>query len=163
MSGERAVLLSLRPRFAQAILSEEKTIELRRTRVNTQPGSLVILYSSSPARAVVGTATLSRVEVGTPYQLWEHVRVLCGLSRDEYDSYFHGAKLACGLHLHNIKAFSAPIPLAELRLRVGVEPPQSFRYLTAFQAKRLMQASDIANPRGLPRELAADYLVALGG
>ncbi|WP_237302536.1 ASCH domain-containing protein [Streptomyces sp. S063] len=49
---ERALLLSLHPRFATAILNGEKTVELRRQRVAVPPGTPVIIYATSPTMAL---------------------------------------------------------------------------------------------------------------
>ena len=65
-SEERALFISVKPRYANAILEGIKTVELRRTRPNLPDGSLVILYSSTPTRAVVGWAHLTGVRAGTP-------------------------------------------------------------------------------------------------
>ena len=59
MTYRRTLLLSLRPRFAQAILSGAKTVEVRRRPVNAPPQTPIILYASSPTMAIVGTATPS--------------------------------------------------------------------------------------------------------
>ena len=55
--------MSLRPRFAYAILSGAKTVELRRMRVSATPGTTIIIYASSPVMSVVGLATLAAVDV----------------------------------------------------------------------------------------------------
>lgn len=61
VSHQRTLLLSLRPRYATAILTGDKTTELRRRPVNALPGTPIILYASSPIMAVVGTARLADV------------------------------------------------------------------------------------------------------
>ncbi|SFO06949.1 ASCH domain-containing protein [Amycolatopsis rubida] len=58
--------MSLRPRFAEAILDGTKTIELRRTRVSAPPGTKLVLYASAPTMAVVGIATLIGIEIASP-------------------------------------------------------------------------------------------------
>ena len=71
---ERALFISVKPKYANAILEGTKTVELRRTRPNLPDGSLVILYSSTPTRAVVGWAHLTGVREGTPIEIWDRVR-----------------------------------------------------------------------------------------
>ena len=61
MTNVRTLLLCLRPRFAEAILSGAKTVELRRRPINTQPGTPILLYASSPTMAIVGTARLREI------------------------------------------------------------------------------------------------------
>src|SRR5262249_3864527 len=85
------LLLSLRPRFAQLILAGGKTVELRRRSVNAPPGTLVILYASSPTMAIVGTARLRDVQVLDIESAWNRHRRRLGLSRTEFDSYLDGS------------------------------------------------------------------------
>ena len=146
MAGEqRIVLLSVRPKYARAILEGNKTVELRRVHMLAPAGSLLLLYSSSPTKALVGTAILDRIQGSTPRGLWHEVRNHAGVTRGEYDEYFRGAPRAFALHLRNIEALSTPAPLAAMRADAGIEPAQSFRYVTAAQAELLVV--------GLPHEL----------
>jgi hypothetical protein len=48
----RTLLLSLRPQFADAILSGTKTVELRRRPINAQSGTPILLYASRPTMAI---------------------------------------------------------------------------------------------------------------
>lgn len=140
MSSDRVVLLSVRPRFVDAILAGTKSIELRRTRIHALPGTLVMLYSSSPSRSVQGTAVIERIESGSPEVIWDHSRGRVGVSRQEFTEYFDGASAAFALHLRDIAPLQHPFPLQLMRSRTGLEPPQSFRYITDDQAKQLMHA-----------------------
>ena len=54
MQPDRVTLLSVRPRFAEALLNGTKTAEIRRRRANIPDGSLCLLYASAPVRALVG-------------------------------------------------------------------------------------------------------------
>jgi predicted transcriptional regulator len=91
----RALVLSVRPRFARAILSGSKTAELRRQRVSAPPGTAVILYSSSPMMAVVGTARIGAVDALAPRQAWRRYRKGLGLTKAEFDAYLEGNTMAC--------------------------------------------------------------------
>jgi predicted transcriptional regulator len=145
MDEERAVLISVRPRYAEVILAQDKTVELRRTRPNVPTGTRVILYSSSPVMAVVGTATLRHLEQSTPADLWDRVGSFSGISRVEFDDYFQGATRGFGLHLAGAARLDSPVTLEELRRDHDLEPAQSFRYLTTAQVLRLVpQASSYA-------------------
>ena len=137
---ERAVLISVRPRYAEAIVRAEKTVELRRTRINVPIGTHLLIYSTSPVMAVIGTAVLDRVEVDAPERLWTRVSNSAGIGRNDYKAYFEGAKEAVALHLRAPRPLATPISLAQLRTVVGVEPSQSFRYLDVSQAKLIAPA-----------------------
>jgi predicted transcriptional regulator len=151
---QRSLLLSVRPRFADAILDSSKTVELRRTRIHTEPGMLVVLYSSTPVKAIVGTARVRHVESLTPDVLWRRVATSCSVSRREFDDYFCDATLAHGLHLSDPRRLALPVPLDLLRSRLGAQPPQSFRYLTGKQADALLETAP-AGTAGMDRALGS--------
>jgi predicted transcriptional regulator len=150
---ERILFLSIRPRFTDAIMSGEKTVELRRSRMQATPGSQVLLYSSSPVKAVVATAVLERILAHGPEEMWSCFGAVSAVTKVEFDRYFAGAERAYGLHLHNVTSLPEPISLRELRDGLGVEPPQSFRYLTRAQVDSLLPraaASSTPSPHALP-------------
>ncbi|MBO3736561.1 ASCH domain-containing protein [Actinoplanes flavus] len=131
MTAQRTLLLSLRPRFAAAILAGTKTIEIRRRPVNASPGTPIILYASSPQMAVVGTARLGSVTVCPPDDGWQRFHDEFGLDREEYDSYLDGAANAHLLHVTAVNRLNEPLPLRHLREQAPFQPPQSFRYVAA--------------------------------
>lgn len=141
---ERALFISVKPKYANAILRGTKTVELRRTRPNLPDGSLVILYSSTPTRAVVGWARLVGVRVGTPVQIWDQYGTEAAIDEPEYDAYFDGTDQAFALELDDVVAAFQPIPLDVIR-SIGIQPPQSWRYVPADITMRI-QASALAGP-----------------
>ncbi len=125
----RTLLLSLRPRFAQAILSGAKTVELRRRPVIAPPQTPIILYASSPTMAIVGTARLREVQTLTPNAAWSQHRRSLALTRLEFDAYLDGSVYAYLLILHRVCTLDEPLTLRELRQEGPFQPPQSFRYI----------------------------------
>lgn len=131
MRSPRTLLLSLRPRYATAILAGTKTIEIRRRPVTATPGTPIILYASSPQMAVVGTARLAGTTVCPPDAGWHRHHREFGVSRDEYEAYLDGATNAHLLHLTAVNRLNEPLPLRHLREQAPFQPPQSFRYIAA--------------------------------
>lgn len=126
---ERPLLMSLRPRFAQAILDGSKTVELRRTRVSAQVGTTIIIYASAPIMSVVGIARLTSVDTDIPARLWRRHRKNLALSRSEFDAYLGGTEAATCLTLDSPQTLQTPYELAWLRDHAEFRPPQSYRYL----------------------------------
>lgn len=124
-----ALLLSVRPRFAEAILSGQKTVEVRRRRVGAPDGSPVVLYASSPVMAVVGTARLERMETLGLEDAWEKHGHTMGITRSEFDNYLSGSAAACLLFLVDPSPLGSPLPLSDLRSGRKFHPPQSYRYV----------------------------------
>lgn len=136
-------------------MAGEKTVELRRSRMQASPGSRVLLYSSSPVKAVVATAVLERIDAHGPEELWSRSGAVSAVTKAEFDEYFAGSDQAYGLHLRNITSLPKPITLRELREGLGVEPPQSFRYLTRAQVESLLPS---AKPTSRPPPLSSPHL-----
>ncbi|MET9581023.1 MULTISPECIES: hypothetical protein [Streptomyces] len=142
---ERVLLLSLHPRFATAILTGEKTVELRRQRVAVPPGTPVIIYATSPVMALTGTAHLAGVDTAAPEQIWRRHRTACGISKAEYITYMEGAAHASALLLDRPRTLSSPVPLDHLRATSAFHPPQSYRYLSRQELQQLVNGHEAAD------------------
>ena len=140
LDRDRMMILSLRPRFADAILSGAKTVELCRTEPKIRVPTLAFVYASTPVRALLGTCVVTSVESGHLGALWRVHGAGSGLDHGEFLSYFEGVEAGTALHLASPRRFSRPIPLVELRSRpTGFHPPQSFSYVDAETGNRLLQ------------------------
>ncbi len=125
------LLLSIRPQYAERIFNGSKRIELRRTRPRVKQGDIVVIYVSSPVKAIKGAFWVDHVLEAEPDKLWGQVGLLAGIGRDEYDQYYAGAQTAFGIAVSAPWSFIKPVGLSQLReLWMGFHPPQSYRYLT---------------------------------
>ena len=146
MASEQPVLLSVRPRFADALLNGTKTVEMRRRPIRLPGGALCLLYASSPTRALTGALRVASIDHGTPDELWRRHGPRTALTRDEYDDYLAGRSTACALVITAVIAFHIPVPLAELRRRSGgFVAPQSYRFVNDGELKTLLngQAAEL--------------------
>lgn len=137
---ERAMLLSVHPRFATAILAGSKTVEVRRQRVAAPPGTPVLLYATAPTMALVGMVRIASVHVGSPKEVWSAHRAQTGITQREYDAYMDGATQASGLTLEDPVPFDEPVPLSALRAAGAFHPPQSYRYLRSADLRQVSEA-----------------------
>jgi predicted transcriptional regulator len=141
--AERCVFLSIRPKYIDAILAHTKTVELRRSKIRAIQGTPLLLYSSTPVKAVVGVARIARIEEAAPEHLWAELGRSTGVTRDEFDTYFDGVDIGYGLHLTGVHRLPQPISLTALR-DLGLEPPQSFRYLSGNQQHQLVRSAGLS-------------------
>lgn len=139
MTIQRTLLLSLRPRFAEAILEGRKSIEIRRRPVNAIPGTPIIIYASSPTMAVVGTARLGEVLVHRQEAAWYLYHEAFAVTRAEFESYLDGSPAAYLLTLHRVRRLNEPLPLRDLRQDGPFRPPQSFRYVAPSDPSSLKE------------------------
>jgi predicted transcriptional regulator/DNA-binding XRE family transcriptional regulator len=129
---KRDVVLSVRPRYSEKIIQGKKTVELRRRfPVSAPRGTIAYIYSTSPVRAMVGSAEIEdvvRLPVG---DIWRKFGKMAHIDRKNFDNYFSGLKDGYALKFANARPFTRPVDLSELRERFGFEPPQSFLYATS--------------------------------
>lgn len=144
------VLFTIRPRHAEAIFAGTKTVELRRLAPRSVPGTVAVIYASGKARAVVGAATVGQVHSGPPNTIWALFGDRTGISKHEFDDYFHGKTVAYALELKEAYASQSPMSLGALR-RHELEPPQSWRYLSAHALASLLMILRLSSsfPDGL--------------
>jgi predicted transcriptional regulator len=150
------VLLSVRPRFAEALLDGSKTVEVRRRRARIIDGALCLVYASSPKCALLGAIRVETTDIACPDVLWaRHGNAMC-LERDEYDSYLEGARQPCAIVVAATTTFATPVELPDLRCRVGsFVTPQSYRFLrdrelASILNGQLLQLDELATDAAAP-------------
>lgn len=127
--AQRDVVLSIKPVYSERILDGRKTVELRRRfPVSAPNGTLAYIYSTSPVKAIVGTASIRDVLKLPVEQIWTEFESTAYIERDQFEKYFEGVDHGFALVFDDVKTFSRPLPLSELREKFGFEPPQSFLY-----------------------------------
>lgn len=130
--NERLLLLSLKPRFAEAILSGMKSVELRRRPPQIATPTEALIYASSPTMELVGTCWVDDVIAMAPWTLWRTYGERCGVSRRDFMRYFDGCTTAHGLVISRPRRFDDAVGLTDIRREhAGFQPPQSFRYVSA--------------------------------
>ncbi|NJL10369.1 MAG: EVE domain-containing protein [Calothrix sp. SM1_7_51] len=129
MSG-MVLLISIRPKYADQIFAGVKEVELRRTRPRLQEGDLVIVYASSPKKALIGAFEVERIVQKPLKDLWVEVSEKAAISHSEFCSYYEGLSVGCGIFLDKTHNFHQPVELERLRKEwTNFRPPQSYRYL----------------------------------
>lgn len=133
--GGRAVLLSIKPKYADLILSGVKRVEFRRSWA-AQDVSVIVLYSSAPIQKIVGVVEVDEAVVASPTALWKTCTERGGsLTRDEFRSYFAGKSQGTAVLLGKVFKFAKHVDPG--RIISKFVPPQSFRYLDASEYTRL--------------------------
>ena len=142
LDPDRMIVLSLKPRFAQAILAGVKTVELRRTVPKIVIPTRALLYASSPVRALLGTCVITSVRSADLAALWHEYGSRSELSFHEFQQYFEGLAKGTALTLSEPQALSRPIPLQDLRAKPkGFRPPQSYAYVDARIGNQLIRTA----------------------
>ncbi len=128
--NSRVALLSVRPRFAAALLDGSKTVEVRRRRAHIADGAICLVYASSPVSALVGAVRIRTTDTDRPDSLWSRWGNHTALNRAEYDTYIAGSARPCAIIVSAAVAFPQAVSLPELRRRRhAFVTPQSYRFL----------------------------------
>jgi predicted transcriptional regulator len=132
----KSILVSIHPRFVDLILSGEKRIEFRRVWAK-EPVEQLVIYATSPVKRIVAVAAIEDVAEASVAGLWalakEHGG---GLTRAELREYFAGKSVGYGIKLLDIRSLKSP--LDPRRHIPDFHAPQSFRYVSSAEMKKLM-------------------------
>ena len=129
--ANNALLISIRPRFAEMIFAGTKTVELRRMRPRIGKDDMVFVYVSSPVKALEGAFEIAEVVSGSPKSIWRRLGSNTGLSKQEFDNYFDGKNVAFAIRIRRYWRLPSPVRLASLkRQRNGFHPPQGYHYIS---------------------------------
>lgn len=121
------VILSIKPRYINAILNGAKKFEFRRAIFRNRKISRVYVYSTRPVSKIVASFEISKIVEDHPKNLWYELSEYSGLREDEFFRYFDGCDKGFAIAIDNVEEFDPPLDPAELI--PGFAPPQSFRYL----------------------------------
>jgi len=129
-------LISIHPRFANAILDGTKQVEFRKVGFKRSI-SHVLLYATAPIRQIIGYVEVSEIEERSPDALWRRYRRVAGIERRAFFDYYEGKATGFALMVRRPQRLIQPLSLTDLHR--GATPPQSFLYSTA-DALRQVQA-----------------------
>lgn len=119
------VILSIKPVFADAILSGEKKVEFRKTLFKKNVDK-VFIYSTSPVKKITGYFTYNDIVKNSPQKLWEQFGELGFINEIDFFKYFKNRETGFSICIDSINEFPKGIdPFEKLDSFV---PPQSFRY-----------------------------------
>jgi predicted transcriptional regulator len=127
-------LLSIRPEYAERILTGEKTWEFRRVRFKRNVTHL-LLYASQPIGKIVGIVEVTQILEQSPERLWIACSGSAGIKWRAYETYFNQVDIGFAIELGRVVRFREPLELRIIK-PVG-RPPQSFEYLPAAVLSQL--------------------------
>jgi predicted transcriptional regulator len=132
----KTLLLCLRPEFAEKVFEGKKRVELRRVRPKVTPDDWVLVYVSTPVKALIGAFRVRKVIEDNPDDLWDRVRKEAGITREEFDAYYEGAIKGFGIFLNDIRKLTNPVKLDHLReIWSDFRPPQCYRYMSSGEVE----------------------------
>lgn len=124
--NKNVILLPIFPEYATAIMNGKKKVEFRKINI---PNSIkhVVVYSTSPENKVVGTFEVENITKAPPRSLWRRYKDIGCVTKNFLFEYYNKHELGLAIHVGKVKEVSKPLTLS--KLKKGLAPPQSFRYL----------------------------------
>lgn len=122
-------VLSIKPEYATKIVDGVKKVELRRRfPYGTVTGARVYVYATAPIQAVIGYATIRKVEKSAVEQIWLVYQKVAFIDRKDFEDYYQDIDSGYVLILENPVRLKRPIGLDVLKSELSFTPPQSFTY-----------------------------------
>ena len=130
-SVESQLLMSIRPDYAEQIISGQKAVEIRKRFSEKWTGKKVTIYASQPASSLLGDATVKSVICGEPQAVWNEFQQYIACSRQQFNRYIGTTNKVYAVVLGDVRPFSEKIPISQLShlLKQDLKPPQSYSSL----------------------------------
>jgi type I restriction enzyme S subunit len=121
------VILSIKPKYVEKIITGEKQYEFRRTIFKRKHIRKAYIYSSSPTKKIIGSFIIGDIIEGHPERLWDELSTVSGLSEHEFFDYFVDKEKGFAIKIGQLHLLNDPL---EPQILVpDFTPPQSFSYI----------------------------------
>lgn len=122
-------ILSIKPEFVEKIMIGEKKYEFRR-KIFKQNVDTVIVYASSPVKAIVGEFIIEDILNSDLETLWDMTHKEAGISKDFFLSYFKYLDKGYAIKIKSFIPYEKFIDINQLGIAI---PPQSYIYLKNYE------------------------------
>lgn len=126
MSAKRNILMSIKPKFVEEIMTGQKVFEFRKRICKPEKVERVYIYSSSPMKKIIGSFELNTVLEGLPEEIWERCSEGAGISKSYFMEYYENKEKAYALKIENLTIFDEFISPYETHQNFTA--PQSYMY-----------------------------------
>jgi predicted transcriptional regulator len=133
----QVVLMSIHPKYAQAIFDGRKKVEFRKSRLACSVRH-VLVYVTAPVKHVIGFFSIGNVVEGAPSALWKKFRQVSGVKAREYRSYYLGTRKGYAISVKNPTLLGTPIPLH--KIGHSLRAPQSYCYCPDQPLEKLLKS-----------------------
>lgn len=126
------VLMSIKPHFAEEILSGKKKFELRARVAPLNSGDLVIIYASSPVKSIIGVFRAGKIFIGNYEEIINILRNYpkAGITEEDLKYIANRKRKVMAVEVLAPRRLSRPVALSEIRKLIpGFRPPVSYMKL----------------------------------
>lgn len=119
------ILISIHHKYAESIYAGTKTWELRKCRLNVQPGTKCYIYEPLPVGKVTGYFIFQGCVKSEKDFFWKLHGNDCGMTADDYFKYYQKKRYVYAWRIARAYEYVDPFTLQDMRYRA----PLSFRYI----------------------------------
>ena len=119
------VLLSIKPKYANAIINGEKKVEFRKLPFKLEV-SKVYIYSSAPEQKIIGYFTFDDIVSDTPKKLWKIFKNDGVIEEEDFFNYFSNKDIGYSIKIKSVKKFTKGVNPKDIFKNFF--PPQSYMY-----------------------------------
>lgn len=122
------VLLSIKPKYVDKIVSGNKKYEFRKSIFRcSEDIDVVYIYSTSPVKKIVGMFTIENIIKDRPNNLWNKLKKYSGVEEEDFFNYFKNHNIGFAIEIENMELFEKPFdPFQEIP---SFKAPQSYYYI----------------------------------
>jgi predicted transcriptional regulator len=117
--------MSIKPEYADKIVSGEKKYEFRR-RLAKKHVDRIVIYSTAPVMKVIAEVEVKGTISKVPDKLWEKTKKYSGIDWIFFRNYFADKEYAHAYELGEVYVYDEPKNLKEFGY---TNAPQSYRYI----------------------------------
>lgn len=122
MDTSTNVILSIKPKYALALLSGKKRVEFRK-KIFKRPVDKVYIYSSSPTKKIIGYFTFNEIVEMPPMELWNNYESIGAIDKEEFFNYFKDCEKGFAIMVEKTESF-----------KKGIDPIDFFENFCAPQS-----------------------------
>ena len=94
------VLLSIKPKFAEAIVDGRKIFEFCKNKFSKKDMNCIYIYATSPIKRIIGLFKINNIIEDSPSALWDGLKEQAGVSEDEFFDYFRNKEMGFALEIN---------------------------------------------------------------
>jgi len=121
-------VLSIKPEFVEKIIKQEKIFEFRRKIFKKNIDSIIV-YASSPVKAIVGEIIIDKILYENINTLWELTKNNAGITKDYFYKYFSNTQKGYAIKIKKFIPYNTPLSIKSIGLNT---PPQSYAYINNY-------------------------------
>lgn len=119
------ILLPMKPEYVKSIFNGSKRIVYRK-RIPKYSITRIVVYSTSPVKAIIGEIEVQKTMTMESSLLWEYTKDGAGISKKQFDDYFRNCNVVSAYKLGKYKKYESPKRLSSFGIN---SIPHSFVYL----------------------------------